>query len=292
MRIGFVGVGKMGKPMVLRLAGAGHEVTVYDRSQEAVAAVAGSVADTGADTGGIAAAPTPADAARGAEVVVTMLPNGRVVREVAAGMASALAEGAVLVDMSTSYPLETTALRDALPAHAGLVDAPVSGGVWRAELGKLTIMAGGPAEEIDRVEPALAAMGSVVRTGPLGSGHAMKLLNNYLSASGLAAACEAVLIGRAFGLDPDLMADVFNVSTGKNNATEVKLKQHVNSGAFASGFAMGLMAKDLTLARQLAGDLGVDATGLDVCQALYARAAEALGEGADHTEVIKLLGPR
>jgi 3-hydroxyisobutyrate dehydrogenase len=284
MRIGFVGVGKMGKPMALRLAGAGHEVRVQDRSQEAVAAVAG--------TDGIAAAPTPADVARGAEMVVTMLPNGGIVREVATEMASALGDGAVLVDMSTSYPLETTALREALPPHAGLVDAPVSGGVWRAELGKLTIMAGGRAEDIDRVEPALAAMGNVIRTGPLGSGHAMKLLNNYLSASGLAAACEAVLIGRAFGLDPDLMADVFNVSTGKNNATEVKLKQHVNSGTFASGFAMGLMAKDLTLARKLAGDMGIDAKGLDACQALYARAAAALGESADHTEVMKLLEPR
>jgi 3-hydroxyisobutyrate dehydrogenase len=284
MRIGFVGVGKMGKPMVLRLAGAGHAVTVHDRSQEAVAAVAG--------TDGIAAAPTPADSARGADMVVTMLPNGRIVREVATEMASGLADGAVLVDMSTSSPLETTALREALPPHAGLVDAPVSGGVWRAELGKLTIMAGGKAEDIDRVEPALAAMGSVIRTGPLGSGHAMKLLNNYLSASGLAAACEAVLIGRAFGLDPDLMADVFNVSTGRNNATEVKLKQHVNSGKFAAGFAMGLMAKDLTLAKKLAEDMAVDARGLDACQALYSRAVEVLGEGADHTEVIKLLEPR
>lgn len=281
MRICFVGVGKMGSPMTLRLAGSGHRVTVFDRSQEAVAAVAG--------TDGIVAAPTLADAARGAEMVVTMLPNGKIVGEVAAGLASTLAEGAVLVDMSTSYPLETTALRKALPPHAGLVDAPVSGGVWRAELGKLTIMAGGKAEEVDRVEPALAAMGSVVRTGALGSGHAMKLLNNYLSASGLAAACEAVLIGRAFGLDPDLMADVFNVSTGKNNATEVKLKQHVNSGKFASGFTMGLMAKDLTLTRRLAADMAVDAKGLDACQALYARATEELGEGADHTEVFRIL---
>jgi 3-hydroxyisobutyrate dehydrogenase len=292
MRIGFVGVGKMGKPMVLRLAGEGHEVTVHDRSQEAVAAVAGTVSGTISGTGGIAAAPSPADVARGAEVVITMLPNGKVVREVATELAAAMADGAVLVDMSTSYPLETTALRKALPPHAGLVDAPVSGGVWRAELGKLTIMVGGRADEIDRVEPALAAMGSVIRTGPLGSGHAMKLLNNYLSASGLAAACEAVLIGRAFGLDPDLMADVFNVSTGKNNATEVKLKQQVNNGKFAAGFAMGLMAKDLTLARKLAGDMGVDAKGLDACQALYARAVEALGEGADHTEVFKVLAPR
>jgi 3-hydroxyisobutyrate dehydrogenase len=283
MRIGFVGVGKMGKPMALRLAGAGHQLTVHDRSQEAIAAIAGTEA--------ISAAPTAADAARDADMVVTILPNGKIVRQVAEEMAAGLGQGAVLVDMSTSYPLETTALRKVLPAHAGLVDAPVSGGVWRAELGKLTIMAGGRSEDIDKVEPALSAMGNVIRTGALGSGHAMKLLNNYLSASGLAAACEAVLIGRAFGLDPDLMADVFNVSTGKNNATEVKLKQHVNSGKFAAGFTMGLMAKDLTLARQLSQDMEIDAKGLAACQELYARAVEALGEGADHTEVIKLLGP-
>ena len=150
-------------------------------------------------------------------------------------------------------------------------------------------MAGGEPEVLDR-EEALGAMGNVVRTGRLGSGHAMKLLNNYLSASGLAAASEAVLIGRKFGLDPDLMADVFNGSTGKNNATEVKLKQHINNGAFASGFTMGLMSKDLTLGRRLAGDLGVAADGLDQCQELYARAVEELGEAADHTEVIKVLG--
>lgn len=281
MRIGFVGIGRMGRPMVLCLAGAGHQVTVYDRSQEAIAGVAGR--------DGITAAPTAADAARGAEAVITMLPHGAIVAEIAAALAPVLAEGTVLVDMSTSYPLETKALRAALPAHVGLVDAPVSGGVWRAELGKLTIMAGGEAGDLDRVEPTLAALGDVVRCGDLGAGHAMKLLNNYLSASGLAAACEAVLIGRAFGLDPDLMANVFNGSTGRNNATEVKLKQHVNSGKFASGFTMGLMAKDLTLARRLAADMEVDAAGLVAAQALYAGAVERLGEGADHTEILRIL---
>lgn len=281
MRIGFVGIGRMGRPMALRLAGAGHRVVVFDKDAGAAAALAGQ--------DGITAAPTPADAARDAEAVITMLPNGAIVATVAAELAPALAEGAVLVDMSTSYPLETRALREALPARAGLVDAPVSGGVWRAELGKLTIIAGGADDEIARVEPALAALGTVVRCGGLGAGHAMKLLNNYLSASGLAAACEAVLIGRAFGLDPDLMADVFNGSTGRNNATEVKLKQHVNNGKFASGFTMGLMAKDLTLAEKLAADMAVDAEGLRAARALYARAVERLGEGADHTEILRIL---
>ena len=281
MRVGFIGVGKMGSPMALRLAGAGHDVMIHDQSQEALAALAG--------TKGITVAPTASDAVRDVDMTITMLPDGKAVRAVADALAGALPKGSVLVDMSTSFPIETTDLGAALPDGVDMVDAPVSGGVWRAEIGTLTIMAGGRPEVLDRVEDALSAMGNVVRTGDLGSGHAMKLLNNYLSASGLAAACEAVRVGRAFGLDPDVMADVFNGSTGKNNATEVKLKQHVNNEAYASGFTMGLMAKDLTLGRQLAADLGVTARGLDTMQELYAKARDTLGSDSDHTEVMKLL---
>lgn len=280
-RIGFIGIGKMGAPMALRLAGAGHDVAVFDNSQEAVTGLAG--------TQGITAAPTLEDAVRGAELVVTMLPNGRIVRAVVEACMGAMEDGAVLVDMSTSYPLETMALRQVLPSRFAFVDSPVSGGVWRAEIGTLTLITGGEAEVIDRVEPALSAMGTVTRTGGLGSGHAMKLLNNYLSASGLAAASEAVLIGKKFGLDPDVMADVFNGSTGMNNATKVKLKQHINNEAFATGFTMGLMSKDLTLARKLSEDMGVDAVGLAAMQELFAKAVEELGEGEDHSAVIKVL---
>ena len=281
MRIGFIGVGKMGAPMALRLAGAGHAVSVYDTSQEAVTALAG--------TDGITAAPTLEDVVRGAGMVVTMLPNGKIVRTVVESCMGAMEDGAVLVDMSTSYPLETTSLREALPDRIALVDAPVSGGVWRAEIGTLTLITGGEAEAIDRIEPAMSAMGNIVRTGGLGSGHAMKLLNNYLSASGLAAASEAVLIGKKFGLDPDVMADVFNGSTGMNNATKVKLKQHINNEAFATGFTMGLMSKDLTLARKLSEDMGVDAKGLAAMQELFAQAVEELGDAEDHSAVIKVL---
>ncbi|MEM9059134.1 MAG: NAD(P)-dependent oxidoreductase [Pseudomonadota bacterium] len=281
MRIGFIGVGKMGAPMALRLAGAGHAVTVFDNSQQAVSGIAGSE--------GITAAPTLEDAVRGAELVITMLPNGAIVRSVVESCMGAMDEGAVLVDMSTSYPLETTDLRTVLPERVALVDAPVSGGVWRAEIGTLTLITGGESEVIDRVEPALSAMGTVVRTGGLGSGHAMKLLNNYLSASGLAAASEAVLIGRKFGLDPDVMADVFNGSTGMNNATKVKLKQHINNGAFATGFTTGLMNKDLSLARRLSEDLGVASPGLSATQELFERAVDQLGEASDHSEIIKVI---
>ncbi|MEM7056810.1 MAG: NAD(P)-dependent oxidoreductase [Pseudomonadota bacterium] len=281
MRIGFIGVGKMGAPMALRLAGAGHEVAIYDSSQKAVAAITG--------TNGIVTAPALENIASWGDIIITMLPNGKIVRGTADAIMPHLRERTVFVDMSTSYPLETTNLRKALPPHVDLVDAPVSGGVWRAELGTLTIIAGGDEAVLHRIEPALLAMGKVTRTGALGSGHAMKLLNNYLSASGLAAASEAVLIGQKFGLDPDVMADVFNGSTGMNNATKVKLKQQINNRAFASGFTMGLMSKDLTMAHKLANDMGVDALGLMAAQRLFAQAVEDLGEDADHTEVIKLI---
>ena len=282
--IGFVGIGRMGAPMATCLAKAGWPVRVYDLRREALLPLAGAE--------GVTVAENLAEAAEKASLVITMLPDGSAVHAAVfgdGGLAGAMDAGTVLADMSTSYPLETTRLAEDL-AGTGirLVDAPVSGGVWRAELGQLTIMAGGEASALDRVEPALGAMGKVYRTGPLGSGHAMKVLNNYLSASGLAAACEAVLIGRRFGLDPDLMADVFNVSTGRNNATEVKLKQHVNTGKYASGFAMSLMTKDLRMAAALARDLGVAAPGLGSCADLYARALEMLGEGSDHTEVMKI----
>ena len=283
--IGFVGIGMMGAPMVACLAKAGWPTRIYDVSQAALARFEGQA--------GITLTNSSRDLADGAELVVTMLPDGKIVRDAVlgqGGLAEAMAPGAVLADMSTSYPLETTALAEALEGTGiDLVDAPVSGGVWRAELGKLTIMAGGAPETIGRIEPALAAMGTVFRTGKLGSGHAMKVLNNYLSASGLAAACEAVLVGRRFGLDPDVMADVFNVSTGRNNATDVKLKQHINNQKYAAGFTMGLMAKDLRMAAALARDLGVNGEGLAACRDLYDRSEAALGPKADHTEVMRLI---
>jgi len=283
--IGFIGIGMMGAPMVACLAAAGWPVRIHDPQAEALAPFARRE--------GVTVAGSLAAAAAGADLVITMLPDGKIVREAVlgpGGLAGAMGPGAVLADMSTSYPLETTALaRDLEGTGIHLIDAPVSGGVWRAELGKLTIMAGGEEAAINRVESAVSAMGTVYRTGALGSGHAMKVLNNYLSASGLAAACEAVLIGRRFGLDPDVMADVFNVSTGRNNATEVKLKQQVNNRKYAAGFTMKLMVKDLQMAAALAEDMEVDAPGLAACAGLYAEAAEALGGAVDHTEVMRVI---
>src|SRR3546814_521503 len=171
-----------------------------------------------------------------------------------------------------------------------VVDAPVSGGVKRALDGTLAIMVGGESEAARRIMPLLAALGGAIfRTGPLGSGHAMKALNNYVSAAGLAAAAEAVIVGSHFGLDPLVIVDVLNASTGRNNSTENKLKQQVLSGEFASGFALGLMAKDLRTAADIARHLGVAAPLADACDRLWTDADAALGADADHTEIFRYL---
>jgi len=289
MRIGFVGIGNMGAPMVRCLAQAGWALNIFDISSEALA----PFRQAGAD---ISIARGLEDVGADADLVITMLPSGTEVRQVmlgdgaGGGVVHGMKPGSLVVDMSSSYPLQTRQLGTDLSARdIGLIDAPVSGGVPRAESGTLTIMAGGEKELVDRAEPALAAMGTVYRTGPLGSGHAMKVLNNYLSASGLAAACEAVLVGERFGLDPDVMADILNTSTGRNNATDLKLKQHVNNRRFATGFALGLMSKDVAMAHKLARDLDVNAPGLRTIDEVYQRALVQLGTSSDHSEIFSYL---
>ncbi|MBS3650468.1 NAD(P)-dependent oxidoreductase [Pseudaminobacter sp. 19-2017] len=277
----FVGLGMMGMPMASRLVAAGFGVRGSDVSQAALATFSAS--------GGIACA-TPAEAAKDSSVLITMLPNGPVVRDVLMGSgraADALAPGALVIDMSSSAPLETRRLAEELTAKGlQFVDAPVSGGVKRAEAGTLAIMAGGDHGEIERARPVLEAMGSsIVATGPVGSGHAVKALNNYVSAAGLVAACEAVVVAERFGVDPDVLIDVLNVSTGRNNSTEVKMKPFVLSGSFASGFAMALMAKDLRTAADLSHELGLDLDGLRAAAGLWTAASAELGQKADHMEI-------
>jgi 3-hydroxyisobutyrate dehydrogenase len=136
------------------------------------------------------------------------------------------------------------------------------------------------------VTPVLQAMGTVHRTGGLGSGHALKALNNYVSAAGLIATCEAMVVGKAFGLDPATMIRVINASTGRNNTTENKADRYLIPGKFDSGFALALMSKDVSMPRALAEDLGVAADELEFVASYLKRAGAALGPGADHTAVM------
>ncbi|MBR1220396.1 NAD(P)-dependent oxidoreductase [Bradyrhizobium sp. U87765 SZCCT0131] len=283
--IAVIGLGQMGLPMAKRLIGAGFTVHGADLAEVARAALtaAGGKAFTGA-----------AEAAAGAAAIITMLPNGRIVRDVLlgdGGIAKALPKGTLIIDMSSSAPTDTTGLAaDLAPLGIALIDAPVSGGVRRAVDGSLAIMAGGPQDEVERAHPVLAAMGkSIFATGPIGSGHAMKALNNYVSAAGLVAACEALLVGRQFGLAPETIVDVLNASTGRNNSTEVKMKPFVISGAFNSGFSLALMAKDLRIAADLAGHLGLGIPQIAAVADLWEKARGSLKADADHTEIYRFL---
>lgn len=165
-----------------------------------------------------------------------------------------------------------------------MVDAPVSGGVRRAVDGSLAIMAGGAAADVQRAQPALAALGKqVVHVGPPGAGHAVKALNNYVSAAGLLAACEALVAAQRFGIDPSVANAVFNASTGRNNTTENKVEAFMLNGRFDSGFALALMRKDIDTARATMAELGSAHAFVDACSALWNEAERTLPAGADHT---------
>jgi 3-hydroxyisobutyrate dehydrogenase len=289
-RTGFIGLGRMGLPMARCLAQKGRHVVAFDLSAAALAA---------AQTFGAAAATGPAAVARQCATVITMLPGLDDVRAVVLGTArdglvSGLQRGDLVVDMSSSQPQGSVDLGGSLAAAGiGFIDAPVSGGVRRAENGELSIMVGGREDLVERAMPLLCCMGrNIYRTGSVGTGQAMKALNNMVSAAGLISALEALLIGRHFGLEPELMVDVLNASTGRNNSTENKVKQFVLSGRYDSGFDLDLMVKDLRAAIGLADELQITSiVGHSTLREAEAAAA-VLGRGADHTAIARYLERR
>ena len=233
LHVGFVGLGNMGGPMVRNLAAAGFALTVRDANDALQAQIAAEV--------GAAGAASSSDFAD-VDVVVTMLPDDRAVSAVMlewdGGIASALRPGAVLVDMSSSNPNGTITLGKALAERGvGFVDSPVSGGIARAVTGTLALMAGtdDPAH-LERVRPVLEVLGGqIFPTGPLGSGHAMKALNNFVGGTTYVVTAEALAIGQHYGLTPSTMVDVFNASTARSFNSEVVFKEHVISGKYATG---------------------------------------------------------
>jgi 3-hydroxyisobutyrate dehydrogenase len=229
------------------------------------------------------------EAARGAEALITMLPDGDAVREAVLEALPALSRGCVVVDMSSSDPFGTRALGAALAAKNVLfVDAPVSGAVVGARSATLAIMAGGEKSAFRKVLPVLQALGkSIFHVGPLGAGHAVKALNNYLGAAGTLAGFEALLIARAFELDPKPMLEAINASTGRNSTTERKIARDVLTGAYASGFRLALMTKDVAIAAQLARGLGLDTPFLRETLRMWREAQKRLPRDADHSEIYK-----
>jgi 3-hydroxyisobutyrate dehydrogenase len=264
-----------------------HSTVLYDVDTDASAGLAEEL--------GAVSLPELANLAADIATVILMLPDSRIVESVLLdagrgdGLFSRLSPGTLVIDMGSSEPASTRRISEiASERKLRYVDAPVSGGVAKATTGELSIMVGGEPEAVQSALPHLAPMGTnIVHVGPSGAGHAAKALNNLLSATNLAAAAEVLCVAQGAGIRPEVMVEVLNSSTGRSQATEVKYPQHVLTGAFASGFEMDLMLKDLHIAAGLSAD--------DVSTPITSQTVETVAEarrwlgasGCDHTEIAR-----
>jgi 3-hydroxyisobutyrate dehydrogenase len=280
--VGFIGIGNMGRPMAANLVKGGYGVVAYDADPARAAKFA---SDHGAKS-----AATLADLGKQVDAVITMLPTGKEVRAClleseGGALASNLPKGALVIDMSSADPVGTRQTHaDLVRRGLAFVDAPVSGGVPRATDGTLAIMIGGDAAAIAAAKPVLSTMGKrLFEVGGPGNGHAMKALNNFVAGTGFIAVSEALLVGQKFGLDPGTMVDVMSASSGQNFCTDHVAKPHLVSRQFASGFALGLMAKDVGIAAGLAKAIGADSPLIGTSSALFDEARDKVGAEKDHT---------
>ena len=287
MKVAFIGTGNMGRPMASNIAKRGHEVFLFDANPAASASVAKEI--------GAAVLASLSEIAV-AEVIVTMLPDGKVVREVALGengFAAAAKPGTIVIDMSSSQPLITRETGAALALkQITLIDAPVSGGVAKAVSGTLTIMIGGDdTAAIERIKPLLSCMGGTFfEVGKLGSGHAAKALNNVVAAGNYAVLADALLVGERYGIDREMLVDIVNVSTGQSFISTVVMKQFVIPETFNTGFAIGLLSKDANIAAGLSQGLGCESPHIELTNQRWAQARDALGGSADNSKAIEVWG--
>jgi 3-hydroxyisobutyrate dehydrogenase-like beta-hydroxyacid dehydrogenase len=285
LEVGFVGLGRMGAPMVGRLMDAGHRVSVYDSAETALA--------TTARRGGRPAG-SAAEVAAQADVVFTSLPTPDVVQKVILGEGGIAAGGRarLVVDLSTTGPRVTGQIAEALgrEGRITLLDAPVSGGVRGAEQGTLALMASGPRPAYDQVEPLLRVWGKVFYVGEKpGLGQTLKLANNLLAAAALAVSSEAMVMGVKAGLDPSVMIEVINLSSGRNSATQDKFPRAVLPRTFDFGFATGLSYKDVRLCIDEAEALGVPMVVGGAVRQFLAMTNAAFGADSDFTSMAKLV---
>ena len=288
MRIGFVGLGNMGGGMAANLARAGHDVLAYDLSAEAVERVVAA---------GCSAAASGADAATGADAIVTMLPAGRHVRDVHAALFPSLAADALLIDCSTiDVATARSLIADAAARGLAMVDAPVSGGIAAANAGTLTFMVGGEADAFARAEPILAAMGkAVIHAGGAGAGQAAKICNNMLLGATMIATCEAFLLARNLGLDLATFYDIASKASGQSwSMTSYCPVPGVGPETpadrdYQGGFAGALMLKDLKLAAEAANGANASVPMGALAAALYQAMANAGMGGQDFSAMIRFL---
>jgi 3-hydroxyisobutyrate dehydrogenase len=225
-----------------------------------------------------------------------MLPDSKIIDQLLwgahqDGIVSHCKPQTVFLDMSSSNPSNSKNNAKKLTSLGyEFIDAPVSGGVKRAIDGSLAIMVGGEKVSVEKIMPILKSMGkTIVHVGSGGAGHAVKALNNYVSASGLLAVSEALVAAEAFGIDPHLANQVFNASTGKNNTTDVKVENFMLSGTFNSGFAIALMRKDIQTAKSFIDDMKTPGVFANICLERWSAAEQSLEKGADHTAMFKFV---
>ena len=270
--IGFIGLGNMGAPMAGRLLDAGYSLVVHDARE----AAAGPLR------------------ARGAATVITILPTSREVRQVLTGpkgLLDALRPGSLLLEMTSADPSVTRELAAEVAARgSALIDAPVSGGVRGATEGTLAIMVGGDPALLERARPVLARMGkNIFHAGPVGAGHAIKLVNNMCSGGILALTIEAVAVAARSGVDPARAVEIIQASSGRSNASDYKFPRFILTGGFDAGFAIRLMMKDLDGYGRLAQEAGVPSPVARAAAEIY-RLAMARGMGEqDHTAIARLI---
>ena len=284
-RVGFVGLGVMGRPMASHLAAAGYPLHLFDAAPGVAAGLAGTLANA-------RAAASPAALAAASDIVVTMVPNGEVVRDLIGcrdGLLQGLAPGALLLDTSSSEPWLTEQSAAQLRAcSVAMVDAPVSGAEWGAKAAELVFMVGGAAADLERVRPLLEAMGKAIfHVGGLGAGHAMKCINNLITSVNLLALSEGLAMGKRYGLDPEAMVDVLNVSTGMSWVAQTHIKQRIISRRFDDPFKLALMVKDIGIAMALARSTATPAPLSALTQQLWRAAAAEAPADASVSELVR-----
>ena len=274
----------MGGRMANRLLDAGHSLVIYDIRQEAMVALIAR---------GAARANSTCEVADSADIVFFSLPEPEDVRAEAIGEMGVISgeRARILVDLSTTGRPTTVAVAEALARNGiAMVDAPVSGGIAGATKGTLAVMASGDPAALTRVSPLLRIFGRLFVIGERpGMAQVMKLANNLLSATSLAVASEAVVMGVKAGIDPALMIEVFNAGTGRNSATETKFPQAILTRRFAYGFATGLMHKDVRLCLEESRSLGTPMAVGEAVRAIWQAAERELGGESDYTEIFRYL---
>jgi len=284
MKVGFIGLGRMGGHMAANVLKAGFETYVFDLNPAAVEAAVAK---------GAISCPNNQDLASKVDMAITMLPNGPIVESVMCGPQGVLAScrpGTVIVDMSSVAPGTTQKMaKVAEKTGVKYMDAPVSGGTTGAEAGTLTIMVGGEKEAFDKVEPVLKTLGKrIYHIGGVGMGDAMKIVNNMLLGANMASLAEALVLGAKCGLDPDTMYDIISTSSGNSYALTAKMKQFIMADAFEPGFALDIQYKDLTLAQEASRIEQVPIPMTNACVSVYEQ-ARACGLGTeDMSAVIKV----